>query len=68
MRKILLMIGAVQLVLVMCASSYGASDKCTVVRVDSNQLTLECGKKAGGFKVNDKIKIKTIKQKSVEGC
>ena len=68
MRKLLLVLATTQLIFVMSSFSYGASDKCTVVGVEKNKLTLECRKKNGSFQVNDKIKIKSMKQKSVEGC
>lgn len=68
MKKILSILAAVQLIFIMSSFSYAASGKCTVVRVEKNQLTLDCGKKRGTFQVNDKIKIKSIKKKSVEGC
>ena len=63
MKQILVMIA----VLLFATTSYGASDKCTVVKTENNQLILDCGKKADQFQVNDKIKIKSVKQKSAEG-
>lgn len=68
MKKVLVILAAVQLVLVLSVWSFAVSDKCTVVRAENNKLILECNKKTGTFQVNDKIKIKSMKKKSIEGC
>lgn len=68
MKKILIILAAVQLVLVLSIWSFGASDKCTVVRAEDNKLILECSKKTERFQINDKIKIKSMKKKNIEGC
>ena len=68
MKKVLVILAAVQLVLVLSIWSFGASDKCTVVRAKDNKLILECSKKTERFQINDKIKIKSMKKKSIEGC
>ena len=68
MKKVLVILAAVQLVLVLSIWSFGASDKCTVVRAEDNKLILECNKKTERFQINDKIKIKSMKKKSIEGC
>lgn len=68
MKKLLWMVGAALLVLTLCSVSSGASDKCKVVQAKNNKLVLECAKETGEFQVNDKIKIKSVKRKSVEGC
>lgn len=67
MKKLLWMVGTALLILTLCSVSYAASDKCRVVEAENNQLILECAKKTGDFQVNDKIKIKSVKRKSVEG-
>jgi hypothetical protein len=68
MKKVLIILAAVQLVLVLSIWSFGASDKCTVVRAQDNKLILECSKKTERFQINDKIKIKSMKKKNIEGC
>lgn len=68
MKKIFWLLAAVQFVLIMSSWSFGASDKCTVVRAENNKLILECNKKTESFQVNDKIKIKSMRKKSIEGC
>lgn len=68
MKKILIIAAVVQAGVLLAAHSYGASDNCTVVKTEKNQLILNCGKKADQFQVNDKIKIKSMRKKSIEGC
>jgi hypothetical protein len=68
MKKIVMMTVVLPGVILFATLSYSASDNCTVVKTEKNQITLDCGKKADQFKVDDKIKIKSVKQKSVEGC
>lgn len=67
MKIVLQMIGAVLLVFTICFVSSAATDKCTVVEVGNNQMVLKCAKKTGDFQVDDRIKIKSVKPKSVEG-
>jgi hypothetical protein len=68
MKKIVMMTVVLPGAILFATLSYSASDNCTVVKTEKNQITLDCGKKADQFKVDDKIKIKSVKQKSVEGC
>ena len=68
MKKILSVLVAVQCILILNSWSYSASDKCTVVGVESNKLILKCNKKTESFQVDDKIKIKSVRKKSIEGC
>lgn len=68
MGKIVPILVVVQCVFLLSSWSYGASDKCTVVGAENNKLILKCNKKTGSFQVNDKIKIKSMKKKSIEGC
>ncbi len=42
--------------------------KCEVTAVEGVTVTLDCGKKAGKFKVGSKVKVKSAKKKAVEGC
>lgn len=68
MKKIVSILAAVQFIFIMSSWSFAASDKCTVVRAENNRLILECNKKTESFQINDKIKIKSMKKKSIEGC
>jgi hypothetical protein len=68
MKNVLAILASVQLVLVLSTWSFGASDKCTVVGVQNKKIILECNKKTETFQINDKIKIKSMKKKSIEGC
>ena len=67
MKKIVSILAAVQLIFIMSSWSFAASDKCTVVRAENNKLILECNKKTESFQINDKIKIKSMKKKNIEG-
>ena len=68
MKKLLPIVAAIHFIFIMSSWSFGASDKCTVVRAENNKLILECNKKTESFQINDKIKIKSMKKKSIEGC
>ncbi len=68
MKKLLWVLAAVQFIFIMSSWSFAASDKCTVVRAEDNKLILKCNKKTESFQINDKIKIKSMKKKSIEGC
>lgn len=68
MRKVLSATVVAINICMMSTLSYAASDKCTVVRVENDTLVLKCSKKNGTFRVNDKIKIKSMRKKAVEGC
>lgn len=67
MGKRLPLLVVVHIVFVMSSWSYGASDKCTVMEAENNILVLKCNKKTELFQVNDTIKIKSMKKKSIEG-
>lgn len=47
---------------------FGASDKCVVKESNGQTVVLECNKKSGNFKIDDKVKVKTVRTKRVEGC
>ncbi|TKB09347.1 hypothetical protein [Desulforhopalus sp. IMCC35007] len=68
MKKVFMITVVLPGAILFATLSYSASDNCTVVKTEKNQIILNCGKKADQFKVDDKIKIKSVKQKSVEGC
>ena len=68
MKKLLWVVAGVQFIFIMSSWSFAASDKCTVVRAENNKLILQCNKKTDSFQINDKIKIKSVRKKSIEGC
>lgn len=68
MKKIISFLIGAQLLLIPISSAFSASDKCEVKQVKGSSVVLECGKKSGNFKVKDKVKIKSMRTKSVEGC
>ena len=47
---------------------FAASAKCIVIAIEEEKVILDCGEKAKKFKVDTKVKIKTQKQKAIEGC
>ncbi|HID97139.1 MAG TPA: hypothetical protein EYP57_02985 [Thermodesulfobacteriaceae bacterium] len=49
-------------------SMAGTKCKGTVVKIDGNNLIIDCGKKACKFKEGDAVKVKKTKAKAVEGC
>ncbi|WP_456388613.1 hypothetical protein [Desulfolithobacter sp.] len=67
-KKIQTVMAAVAMVALAGTSVLAATGKCTVTEIKENVVVLDCGKKAAKFKVNDKVKIKTIKKKAIEGC
>lgn len=50
------------------AQAFAASDRCVVKESAGRTVVLECNKKAGNFKVDDRVKVKTAKRKPIEGC
>lgn len=67
MKKLIAIVTIAQIVGLM-SISFGASGKCTVKKIEGDNLVVDCGKNAGNIKVGDKIKIKTMKKTAVEGC
>ena len=68
MRKLISLLIVAQLLLIAVPSAFSASDKCEVKKVKGSSIVLECGKKTKNFTVGDKVKIKSMRSKSVEGC
>lgn len=68
MKKILATLSLMLCVFVIATSSYGASAKCKIVEVEGENLILDCGKSSEKFAAGNKIKIKTVKTKQIEGC
>ncbi len=60
-------------IFVMCSffltqNLYAASATCTIVSVEGSKMIIDCQKVRKGFSPGGKIKIKTKKVKSIEGC
>ena len=45
-----------------------ANVKCEVEKVEGTKVILDCGSKAGEFKVGNKVKVKKVKVMAIEGC
>ena len=45
------------------STGLAASARCVVVKAEGTILTLDCGKRAGGFPSGSKVKIKTDRDK-----
>lgn len=67
MKKIIAVLTVIQIVFLM-SISHAASGKCTVKKIEGDNLVIDCGKKATDFKVKDKIKIKSMRKNAIEGC
>ena len=63
MKKILSVFLLVQLLFFGVQSGFGASDRCVVTKTEGTTVVLECSKKSGNFKVNDRVKVKSNRQK-----
>ena len=52
------------------ATAHAATLRCTVVKVDGDQVTMECGEKAKSLAEGVKVKVKTVKAQTaaIEGC
>jgi|GEM_PF-1397073 len=68
MKKTISTLLAIAFALTTAAAAYAASGKCTVVAVEDNKVTLDCGSNAGDFPVGTDVKIKSANKKAVEGC
>ncbi|MBU0965331.1 MAG: hypothetical protein KKA54_03010 [Proteobacteria bacterium] len=68
MKKITSTLLAIAFALSTAGAVFAASGKCTVVAVDDNKVTLDCGSNAGDFPVGTDVKIKSEKKKAIEGC
>ena len=68
MKKTLSTLLAIAFALSTAGTVFAASGKCTVVAVEDNKVTLDCGSNAGDFPVGTKVKIKSAGKKAVEGC
>ncbi len=68
MKKFTSVLLAVAFVITSAGASLAASGKCTVTAVEDNKVILDCGTKAANFEVGKKVKIKSMKKKSIEGC
>ena len=68
MKKIISTLLAIAFALSTASAVFAASGKCTVVEVDNNKVTLDCGSNAKDFPVGTDVKIKTAKKKAIEGC
>lgn len=67
MKKLVSVLIAIQIMFMM-SLSYAASGKCTVKKIEGDNIVIDCGKKAADFKVKDKIKIKSMRKSAIEGC
>lgn len=68
MKKIITAAVLIQLVIVGVPVAFSASDKCIVKKTQGNTVVLECSKKSKNFKVDDTVKVKSMRKASVEGC
>ncbi|RJX36271.1 MAG: hypothetical protein C4531_00165 [Desulfurivibrio sp.] len=69
MKKTISTLLAIAFALTTAGAVYAASGKCTVVAVEDNKVTLDCGSNTGDFPVGTDVKIKSVaKGKAVEGC
>ncbi len=68
MKKVLVVAMAMVFTASVASVSMAASVKCTVIAVDGNKVTMDCGKKASKFSVGNKCKVKDEKKKAIEGC
>ncbi|WP_457574141.1 hypothetical protein [Desulfolithobacter sp.] len=67
-KKMQILVAAVAMVALAGTGVLAATAKCTVTEIKENVVVLDCGKRAAKFKVDDKVKIKTVKKKAIEGC
>jgi len=68
MKKTISTLLAIAFALSIAGTVYAASGKCTVVSVEDNKVTLDCGSNAGDFPVGTDVKIKSDRKKAIEGC
>lgn len=65
-----LLITALVSMTLITATAFGATLRCSVVKVDGDMVTMECGEKASSLVVGTEVKVKTAKAKAaaIEGC
>ncbi len=63
MKKMQVIFVVLAIISYAAANVYGASDRCVVKESRGQTVVLECNKKSGNFKVNDKVKVKTARTK-----
>ena len=68
MKKFLIMTSFVAALFFLAQNLYGASSNCTIVSVEGATMIIDCEKARKGFAPGGKIKIKTKKVKTLEGC
>ena len=69
MKKVCAAVFVLMFVATTASMSFAAKIKCEVVKVDGEQVILNCGDKADKFKEGDKLKVPTAKKgAAVEGC
>ena len=67
MKKILFVFLVAQLLFTGAQSGFSASDRCVVTKTQGSTVVLECSKKSENFRVDDKVKVKSVRTKNVEG-
>ncbi len=68
MKKMFVIISLSIYLSITATVSFAASAKCEVVETKDNLLLIDCGKKTKKFAPGSKIKIKSVKEKQIEGC
>jgi len=68
MKKVIAIFGAAMLTAMCLQNAVAASGKCKIVQIEGKRMVIECEKIPKGFSENGKIKIKTQKNGSIEGC
>lgn len=64
--RITIMVGL--MILINTQMAFAASGRCKVVSIQGSIMVLECSEKTKGFVQGDKVKIKTNRRQTVEGC
>jgi len=68
MKKIMIVALVLQVLFTSAPFAFSASDKCVVRETKGSVVVLECTKKSRNFKLNDTVKVKSIRKTNVEGC
>lgn len=68
MKRMICTVSMLALLMTWTVSAFGASAKCEIVSVSDGKMIVDCGKNTEKFKEGTKIKIKTVRQKQIEGC
>lgn len=55
-------------ILFFAPGGFAASAKCKIVQIEGTKMVLECPKGIERFKEKGTVKIKSLKQKKIEGC